>query len=123
MYFYGMFKEPQYGRTRNSLRNSATALILQVVAMLICITVNRNYTFLKEKVQVTKALREKYLDITQKTKYIVFYKLGGYTVAKSSPIFIYAFTSFAVVGCYGNYLMLTTNLTAILTARLAKTTK
>ena len=30
-----MIPEPGYGRTRNSLRNSATALILQVVAMLI----------------------------------------------------------------------------------------
>ena len=30
-----MTQAPGYGRTRNSLRNSATALILQVVAMLI----------------------------------------------------------------------------------------
>ena len=74
------------------------------------------YPFLREKVPVTRALRQKYPDIIQKTRYIAFHKLGGYAVAKSSPIFIYAFTSLAVVGYYGNYLILTTNLTAILTA-------
>lgn len=92
------------------------ALSATVSAILIGIIVNRNYPFLKEKVQVDSSLREKYPDIIRKTKYIAFHKLGGYAIAKSSPIFIYAFTSLAVVGYYGNYLILTTNLTAILTA-------
>lgn len=87
-----------------------------VSAILIGIIVNKNYPYLKEKVQVDSTLRAKYPDIIRKTKYIAFHKLGGYAVAKSSPIFIYAYTSLAVVGYYSNYLILTTNLTAILTA-------
>ena len=92
------------------------AVSATISAILIGIIVHRNYPFLREKVPVTRALRQKYPDIIQKTRYIAFHKLGGYAVAKSSPIFIYAFTSLAVVGYYGNYLILTTNLTAILTA-------
>lgn len=87
-----------------------------VSAILIGIIVNRNYPYLREKVRVDKALRNKYPGIIQKTRYIAFHKLGGYAIAKSSPIFIYAYTSLAAVGYYGNYLILTTNLTAILTA-------
>lgn len=78
--------------------------------------VDRNYPFLREKVPADASIRKRYPEIIRKTKYIAFHKLGGYAVAKSSPVFIYAFTSLAMVGCYGNYLILTANLTALLTA-------
>lgn len=87
-----------------------------VSTILISIIVDRSYPYLKEPVPVDLSLKDKYPDIIRKTKYIAFHKLGGYAVARSSPIFIYAYTSLAVVGYYGNYLVLTTNLTAILTA-------
>ena len=87
-----------------------------VSTILIAIIVDRNYPYLREKVPVALSLREKYPGVIRKTQYIAFHKLGGYAVARSSPIFIYAYTSLAVVGYYGNYLVLTTNLTAILTA-------
>ncbi len=94
---------------------------LEVVAstvstILIAVIVNRTYPFLRQRVRADLSLREKYPGVIRKTQYIAFHKLGGYAVARSSPIFIYAYTSLSVVGYYGNYLILTANLTAILTA-------
>ncbi len=87
-----------------------------VSTILIARLVNRDYPYLREEVPADLSLKKKYPGILRKIQYIAFHQLGGYAVARSSPIFIYAYTSLAVVGYYGNYQLLTVNLTAILTA-------
>ena len=98
------------------------AVASTVSTLIVRKVVDRNYPFLREKVLVDKALRQRYPEILKRTKYIAFHKLGGYAVSQLSPIFIYAFASLAVVGMYGNYTLLTNNLTALLTALYAGVT-
>ena len=87
-----------------------------VSTVLVWIIVDRNYPFLREGVDINLSLSRKYPGVIQKIKYIAFHKLGSFALSQSSPIFIYAFTSLSTVGFYGNYILLTTNLTAIFSA-------
>ena len=79
-------------------------------------TVNKEYPYLKEKVQNTNSLHKRYPDVTKKIKQILFQKIGGFVLGQSSPLFIYAFASLTMVSLYGNYTLLTVNLGALLTA-------
>ena len=92
------------------------ALSSTVSTVLVWFIVNRNYPFLREKVDKSISLVKKYPGVILKTKYIAFHKLGSFALSQSSPIFIYAYTSLSTVGFYGNYILLTSNLTAIFSA-------
>lgn len=87
-----------------------------VSAIVLTGTVNKEYPYLKEKVQNTNSLHKRYPDVTKKIKQILFQKIGGFVLEQSSPLFIYAFASLTMVSLYGNYTLLTINLGALLTA-------
>ena len=92
------------------------ALSSTVSTILVWTVVNKTYPFLRVPVDKSVALGRKYPDVIRKTKYIAFHKLGGFALSQSSPIFIYAYTSLSTVGFYGNYLILTTNLSYLFAA-------
>ncbi|MCR5710121.1 MAG: sugar transporter [Bacteroidales bacterium] len=93
-----------------------------ISTLLVRRTVDRTYPFLRQEVRVDRDLRRRYPEILSRTKFIAFHKLGGYAVSQLSPIFIYAFVSLTVVGMYSNYMLLTGNLAALLTALYAGVT-
>lgn len=61
-------------------------------------------------------LKKKYPEFTTKIKQLFFHKIGGFALTQSSPLIIYAYTTLSVVAVYGNYLIITTGLTALLAA-------
>ena len=81
--------------------------------------VYRNYQYLKEGVNHPRELRHKYPDVVTKVKQMMFHKIGGFVLNQTSPIIIYAYASLTMVTLYGNYLIITNNLTALLGAMFA----
>ena len=79
-------------------------------------TVYKTYPFLKEKVEDPGSLRQKYPLVVTKVKQVFFHKIGGYVLNQTSPIIIYAFASLTTVALYGNYLIITSNLSTLLSS-------
>lgn len=90
-----------------------------VTAVVLSITVNRSFPFIGEKVKNPSRLRSKYPMVVTKIKQIFFHKLSGFVTSQSTPLLVYAFASLTVVAKYGNYLILTANLTAIFESMFA----
>ena len=81
--------------------------------------VYRNYPYLKEEVSHPGELRHKFPDVVTKVKQLMFHKIGGFVLSQTSPIIIYAYASLTMVALYGNYLIITNNLTLLLNAMFA----
>lgn len=90
-----------------------------LTAVILSRTVNRNFPFIREKVLNPSSLRFKYPVVVTKVKQMLFHKLSGFVTGQSTPLLVYAFASLTVVAKYGNYLILTTNLTAIFESMFA----
>lgn len=79
----------------------------------------KDYPFLKEKVENPGRLRHKFPDVVTKVKQMFFHKIGGFVLTQTSPIIIYAYASLTLVALYGNYLIITNNLSLLLGALFA----
>ena len=79
----------------------------------------KNYPYLKEGVNQPGKLRYKYPDVVTKVKQMMFHKMGSFVLSQTSPIIIYAYASLTMVAMYGNYLIITNNLTTLLGAMFA----
>ena len=79
-------------------------------------TVFKSYPYLREKVPEPGKLAARYPDVVTKVKQVFFHKIGGFVLTQTSPIIIYAFASLTTVALYGNYLLITGNLSTLLTA-------
>ena len=79
----------------------------------------KEYPFLKEKVKSPGELRHKFPDVVTKVKQMLFHKIGGFVLNQTSPIIIYAYASLTLVALYGNYLLITNNLSLLLGAVFA----
>ena len=78
--------------------------------------VYKNCPYLKEEVIHPGKLRHKFPDVVTKVKQLMFHKIGGFVLGQTSPIIIYAYTSLTMVALYGNYLIITHNLSLLLVA-------
>ena len=87
-----------------------------IVAMVLGRTVNRTFPYIKEDVEHPATLRHKYPEVVTKVKQLFAHKIGGFVINQTTPIIIYAFASLTLVAKYGNYLIFTNNLKAILGA-------
>ena len=85
-------------------------------AVITQIVVYKAFPYLRERVDNPGALRFKYPGVLEKIKFLAFHKLGSFAISQVGPIVIYAFASLTLVALYGNYMVLTTNLLAVLTA-------
>ena len=99
-------------------------LVLEVLfstlgAFITQIVVYRAFPYLREPVENVSCLKDKYPEVLKKIKLLAFHKLFGFMMGQSGPIIIYAFASLSMVALYGNYLILTGNLFAVLTALYA----
>ena len=54
--------------------------------------------------------------ILQKVKQLIFHKIGGFVLFQTSPLIIYAFTDLNIVAIYGNYMLIVSGLTMLLSA-------
>ena len=79
----------------------------------------KNYPYLREGVNQPGKLRYKYPDVVTKVKQMMFHKMGSFVLSQTSPIIIYAYASLTMVAMYGNYLIITNNLTTLLGAMFA----
>ena len=79
----------------------------------------KDYPYLKENVEKPGELRHKFPDVVTKVKQLFFHKMGRFVLSQTSPIIIYAYASLTLVALYGNYLILTNNLSYLLTAMFA----
>lgn len=79
----------------------------------------RNYPYLKEDISHPGELRHKYPAVVTKVKQLMFHKIGGFVLGQTTPVIIYAYASLTMVTMYGNYLIITNNLTTLLNAMFA----
>lgn len=99
-------------------------LVLEVVfatagAFITQIVVYKAFPYLREPVENASQLRFKYPEVLTKIKLLAFHKFFGFMMSQTGPIIIYAFASLSMVALYGNYLILTGNLFAVMSALYA----
>lgn len=92
------------------------AVFATITAIVLGRTVNDSFPYIAEKVADPAKLRHKYPEVVTKVKQLFVHKIGGFVINQTSPLIIYAFASLTLVAKYGNYLIFTSNLNAILGA-------
>ena len=92
------------------------AAFATLTTILLSITVNKSFPYIKEKIESPAELRHKYPVVFKKVKQLFVHKIGGFVVNQFPPILIYGFATLTLVAKYGNYLLFTNNLTYILSA-------
>ena len=90
------------------------AVFATITAIVLSRTVNKTFPYIKESVSKPAELRHKYPTVVTKVKQLFFHKIGEFVIYQTTPLIIYAFASLTLVAKYGNYLILTNNLTALL---------
>ncbi|WP_295913323.1 sugar transporter [uncultured Alistipes sp.] len=96
-------------------------LVLEVVfAVIASVALNwivrRTYPYLETSISLGRRLNRKYPDIITKIKQLFFHKIGGFALAQTSPIIIYAYASLSLVALYGNYMLIVMGVTSLMTA-------
>lgn len=86
-----------------------------VATVTLSATVRRTYPYLTS-VRVTRSLRKKYRVIYTKIKQLMYNQVAGFALAQTSPLIIYAYIDLSLVAVYGNYLMLSNGIQALLRA-------
>lgn len=79
-------------------------------------TTIHTYPFLNNSKKTFKQLRNVYTELTIKIKQVFFHKLSSFALSQSSPLIIYAYASMALVGIYGNYMIIFSGIHGILGA-------
>lgn len=96
-------------------------LILEVLfATIATLSLNRitskTFPYLASVKMGFKELRYKYPSFTLKIKQLFFHKIGGFALTQTSPLIIYAYTNLNIVALYGNYLIITSGITSLLSS-------
>ena len=81
-------------------------------------SIREEYPWLRSQVSDGKRLKEAYPEIVKKTKQLFFHKIGVFVLTQTSPLVIYAYTSLTLVAVYGNYMLITLGITALMNAFL-----
>lgn len=77
--------------------------------------VNKEFPFIKNQRYDGGKLRKKYPVIITKIKQLLFHKVGAFVLFQTSPLIIYAYTNLTDVAIYGNYMLIVTGLSMLLT--------
>lgn len=97
-------------------------IIEAVFAVLSSVSLDRviknEYPWLNPKLANGKIQRKRYPQIVAKTKQLFFHKIGQYVLIQTSPLIIYAYASLTLVAIYGNYILITTGVQALVNALL-----
>ena len=98
-------------------------MILEVV--MACVTsytlnksIQKEYPWLHPQISKGKYLQKLHPRIISDTKKVFFHKIAGFVLGQTSPLIIYAYASLTLVAIYGNYMLIITGITSLLTALL-----
>ncbi len=96
-------------------------LILEVVFAVIAsvslsVMIKKQCPYLNTKTSLGSQLKGKYPDILTKVRQMFFHKASRYALTQTSPLIIYAYATLTLVAIYGNYMLIATGLTGLLTA-------
>lgn len=83
--------------------------------------INQVYPWLKSEVKQGKLLFKKYPEVMRYTKQLFVHRIGAFTQFQMTPILTYAFVSLQTVAYYGNYTIITTKLSSLLSNFLNST--
>lgn len=92
-----------------------SAIVLQVV-------LRREYPWLKTHVGQGKHYLKKYPELLKKTGQAFFHRISGVVLDQCSPLIIYAFSSLSMVALYGNYLLIVSKCTLLISSVFGSTT-
>lgn len=87
-----------------------------IASVTLAYTTKKAFPYLKPVKLPYSVLRKKYPEFTVKIKQLFFHKIGSFVLTQTSPLIIYGFTTLTVVALYGNYLIIITGLTMLLTS-------
>lgn len=79
-------------------------------------TVRTSFPWLHPDLSKGKELYCKYPEIIQKTKQLFFHKFATYVLWQTTPLTVYAFLSLTIVTIYGNYILITTSISMIISS-------
>lgn len=93
-------------------------LMTVVSAVVLNRTLKREYPWLCPAVANGKTLQKGYPGIIRKTKQVFFHRIGAFILFQTTPLIIYAYASLTLVAVYGNYMLIVTALTSLMSALL-----
>ena len=93
-------------------------LIAIVTSYVLDRSIREEYPWLESRISEGKRLKKAYPEIVRKTKQLFFHKIGVFILTQTSPLVIYAYASLTLVAIYGNYLLITLGVTALMNALL-----
>lgn len=80
------------------------------------LSIRKSYVWLHASKLRGRKLTRKYPIIFTKVKQLFFHKLAGVALSQISPLVIFAFTSLSLVAIYGNYMLILTGITTLISA-------
>lgn len=92
------------------------ALFAGVAAAALNFTIRRTYPDLHTDLSQGRRLSRKYPEVITKVRQLFFHKIGGFTLTQTTPVIIYAYASLSLVALYGNYLLILTGITSLMSA-------
>lgn len=78
--------------------------------------VKKNYAWLSDVLPAKKIPQDLRAKLVKKIKQVFFHKIGGFVATQSSPLLIYMFTTLTTVAIYGNYMVIVTGTTMLVSA-------
>lgn len=78
--------------------------------------INREYPWLHADKSQGRSLLKKYPDVLTYTRQIFIHKIKDFMLNRSDELFVFIFVSLKMVACYGNYLLIITKITSMLTS-------
>lgn len=96
-------------------------LILEFVFAIIAssalsLMVKKKCSYLHTNTKIGASYKEKYPGVLTKVKQMFFHKASRYALTQTSPLIIYGYATLTLVAIYGNYMLIVTGVTALLTA-------
>ncbi|MEZ3577993.1 MAG: sugar transporter [Muribaculaceae bacterium] len=94
-------------------------VILEGIGAIVCTlslsrSVRNEFPYIEEIKCNGRLLKSKYTIIIKKVKQLLFHKIGAFVLFQTAPLVIYAFTTLTTVAIYGNYMLLVTGLSMLL---------
>lgn len=87
-----------------------------VASVALSCTVKRTYPYLADSKLSGKELLARHPVVWTKTKQLFFHKIGAVALTRVSPIVIYAYATLELVAIYGNYMLIMSGVTSLITA-------